>query len=174
MAASKNTIAALGLSAFLSMTATIGAPVSMLAEGTALTPYFDKIGKKVTWCTGETEVGYKEKFTYAECGALFKMRYGYYSMRVAYMYSDMAKQTVTPEMHAAATDLAYNVGLDAFKNSSMLAAFNAGAARQGCDAILLYKKAGGKDCSLPANKKVCGGIWDRRLTFHDLCVGGIQ
>ena len=168
------TIKKKGMAAFIALSTAIGAPATMLNEGVSLTPYFDRIGNKVTWCAGETEIGYKPKFTYSECGALFKIRYGYYSYKVAMMYNDTAQAIVTPEMHAAATDLAYNVGIEAVRKSSLMRHFNAGAAREGCKAILLYKYAGGVDCSLEASKRVCGGIWTRRLQFTDLCLGGVQ
>ena len=44
----------------------------------------------------------------------------------------------------AAVSLAYNVGVAAYCRSTARARFNAGAIRQGCDAILLWNKAGGR------------------------------
>lgn len=168
----RNTIATRGVATFMTMAATFGAPATMHKEGMELAPYYDKIGNKVTWCAGETEVGYKEKFTYEECGLLFHIRYGYYSMRVTMMYNDTAKALVTPEMHAAFTDMAYNVGLSSVERSTMMREANKGRAVPACNAILLYKFAGGKDCSLPENKRACGGIWSRRVEFNQMCLKG--
>jgi len=170
----KKTIARLGIAAFITLSASIGAPVTMHREGMVLSPYYDKIGNKVTWCVGETEVGKKDKFTYEECSLLYHVRYGYYSMRVTALYSDTARDVVTPPIHAAFTDMAYNVGFSALQRSTMIREANAGRLKQACDAILLYKYAGGRDCSLPENKRICGGIWTRRLEFHQMCLGGIQ
>ena len=89
------------------------------------------------------------------------------------MYNDTAKAIVTPEIHAAMTDMAYNVGLGTVEKSSMIKRLNSGDSKGGCNAILLYKLAGGKDCSLPANKKVCGGIWSRRQEFNKICLRGV-
>lgn len=169
----KNTIARLGLAAFITLSASIGAPMTMHGEGVELAPYYDKIGNKVTWCVGETEVGYKEKFTYEECGLLFHIRYGFFSMRVASMYNEKARAVVTPEIHAAVVDSAYNLGLGAIEKSTIMRRLNEGQAAPACQAILLFKRAGGKDCSLDENKRVCGGIWARRLEMNKLCMSGV-
>lgn len=39
-----------------------------------------------------------------------------------------------------------------------------------CEAILLYKMAGGVDCSTPGNK-VCGGLWKDRQRLRAMCLG---
>lgn len=160
---------AMGTAAFMTASALIGAPTTMNFEGLRLKPYYDSVGIK-TWCAGETEVGYKEEFTKSECELMYNIRYGYYSMRVMMMYNDVAQQLVTPEIHASITDMAYNVGVGTVEKSSMIRHINAGKPTQACDAILLYKKAGGYDCSIPGNK-VCYGVWDRRVRVNKLCKG---
>lgn len=167
----KNTLAARGLAAFIALAGMIGAPLTMNAEGMRLVPYYDSVGVK-TWCAGETEVGYKDKFTFSECSLLFNMRYGFYSMRVAMMYNDAAKKVVTPEIHAAMTDMAYNLGLGTVEKSSMMKRLNEGRPAPACEAIKLYKYAGGQDCSAPGNK-TCPGIWARRLQMTELCMSGV-
>lgn len=164
-------IKALGLGAFVTLSATIGAPMTLEFEGTKLAPYYDSVGVK-TWCTGETEVGYKEKFTKSECDFLYSVRYGYYSMTTQTYYNDRARGLITPEMHAAFTDMSYNVGLGAVKNSSMVRLINEGKPYQACAAILLYKKAGGQDCSIRNSN--CYGVWKRRLKMHTLCTGSLK
>lgn len=84
----------MGMAAFTAASATIGAPMTLHFEGMKLEPYYDSVGK-LTWCGGETQIGYKENFTFAECSALFKMRYGWYSMRTANLYNDLGAQYVT-------------------------------------------------------------------------------
>lgn len=165
-----NTFKAIGAAAFVTLAATVGAPVTLQNEGMKLVPYYDSVGVK-TWCVGETEVGYKKEFTKSECDFLYTIRYGYYSMRVAEFYSDIGKATVTPEMHAAFTDLAYNVGINAVKTSSAIRAVNSGDATAACDATLKYKFVGKTDCSKP--NKVCRGVWDRRVKMHALCTKGV-
>lgn len=169
----RQTIAKMGIRAFIAFVTVMGAPLTMYNEGVKLEPYFDKIANKVTWCAGETEVGYQEHFTFDQCSVLFKIRYGYFSTRVAMMYNQTGRENVTPEMHAAFTDTAYNIGLTGFQKSSMLRNANQNRPIEACNSILLYKKAGGYDCSTPGNK-ICPGVWDRRKRMHNLCLSGAK
>lgn len=157
---------------FLSMVIAIGSPLALKHEGMKLKPYYDSVGV-LTWCVGETEVGFKEEFTEQECNALFTMRYGFYAKAVYSMYNDTAKEIITPEFSAAMTDMAYNVGVSAVKRSSMMRNINAGDGVAACNSILKYKYAGGKDCSAPGNR-TCRGVWHRRLEMHELCLKGLE
>jgi len=168
---SKRTLLSMGAGAFITASALLGVPATLGSEGMKLKPYYDGSGIK-TWCVGETEVGYQESFTKSDCELLYNIRYGYYSMRVAEFYNDRAKSIVTPEMHAAIVDTAYNVGLGAVKKSSIIRRMNEGNASGACDAILLYKYVGKQDCSLAGNT-VCSGVWTRRLKMNTLCRRGI-
>ena len=159
-----------GFALVLASGAVIGGPLTLQHEGMKLAPYYDSVGVK-TWCAGETEIGYKEEFTQAECAALFSIRYGYYSERTALFYNEKAKKIVTPEIHAAFVDMAYNVGLGAVGKSSMIRDINAGNPVGACNSILLYKRAGGKDCSIRTNG--CYGVWLRRLKMNELCLKGV-
>lgn len=167
----KRTVATMGTAAFLGAVTLVGAPVTLLNEGVRLAPYYDSVGV-LTWCGGETEVGYKPQFTYDECSTLFKIRYGYYSERTLGFYNEKAKAVVTPEVHAAMTDMSYNIGLNGLKKSSMIAQLNLGNVQGACNSILLYYKAGGKDCRVRSNN--CYGVWERRLKMNKLCKGGLQ
>jgi lysozyme len=151
--------------------AAIGAPITLNNEGMKLVPYYDSVGVR-TWCGGETEIGYKEKFTEQECVKLFGVRYGYYSDRTAMFYNDVAKTVVTPEIHASMVDMSYNVGLPTVQKSSMIRELNAGRPANACAAILLYNKAGGLDCRVRSNN--CYGVWDRRLKIKKLCMKGLE
>lgn len=66
-------------------------------------------------------------------------------------------------------DFMYQYGLGAWKASSMRRHLLAGEYRQACDALLLYKRAAGFDCSKPGNT-VCPGVWTRQLERHASCV----
>lgn len=170
----KKTLAVIGTVGFLAAAGGIGAPMTLEKEGMKLKPYYDSVGVK-TWCVGETEIGYKESFTENECKRLFGMRHGFYSQSTVMMYNETGKANVTPEMHAAFTDMSYNVGIGAVKKSSMIRLVNEGKPRAACDAILLYKRAGKfKDCSKTKGmKNGCYGVWQRRLTMHKLCLKGL-
>lgn len=66
-------------------------------------------------------------------------------------------------------DWVYQYGTGAWAKSSMRTALLAGDYRAACDALLLYKKSGGHDCSIPGNK-VCAGVWTRQLKRHAQCL----
>lgn len=172
MAKFSNSLKSMGAAAFVTASAAIGAPATLSFEGMKLAPYYDSVGVK-TWCAGETEVGYKEKFTLGECSLLYNIRYGWYSFQTTLFYNDKANAVITPEIHAAITDMSYNVGLNRVKTSGMVRKLNEGKAREACNVILQYKYAGKYDCSIPGNK-VCWGVWDRRVKMNQLCLKGVQ
>ena len=70
---------------------------------------------------------------------------------------------------AAFTDLGFNIGERALSKSTPLRKLKYGDIDGACDGILLYKYAGGKDCSIRANG--CYGIWERRQAERRLCLG---
>lgn len=76
-------------------------------------------------------------------------------------------------LHQAEYDLymgwVYQYGNGAWSKSSMRQALLNGHYRAACDALLLYKKSGGYDCSTPGNKR-CAGVWTRQLERHQACV----
>ena len=39
-----------------------------------------------------------------------------------------------------------------------------------CNALLMYKRSQGRDCSLPENKRICGGVWTRQQGRHASCI----
>lgn len=67
-------------------------------------------------------------------------------------------------------DWIYQYGTGAWKSSSMRRELMAGNYKVACDALLLYKKSGGFDCSIPGNR-VCKGVWTRQLERHAACMG---
>lgn len=66
----------------------------------------------------------------------------------------------------------YQFGAGAWRKSTMLRELRAGHYREACDALLLYKFAGGRDCSQPANwgPQGCKGVWTRQLERHAACI----
>lgn len=151
---------------FLGMAGDKGAPMTAQFEGMVLENYIDVVGVE-TWCVGETQVGRLESgYTKEYCMSLFKQQFNQYSARLYDCYDQTAKENVTPAMHAAFTDVYYNTG--ARCNTSMIRALKANKPVKACDAMLLYKRAGGKDCSIRSNN--CYGVWDRRLKMHEVCM----
>lgn len=58
--------------------------------------------------------------------------------------TEMCTQPATDNQHAAMTCLAYNVGINNFRGSTVLRMHNAGNTEAAADAFLLWDKAGGK------------------------------
>ena len=65
-------------------------------------------------------------------------------------------------------DFMYQYGQGAWHKSSMRRLLLAGQHRQACDALLRWRFAGGKDCSVRQNG--CYGVWTRQLERHKKCV----
>lgn len=66
-------------------------------------------------------------------------------------------------------DWVYQYGTGAWSKSSMRRELLAGRYAQACDSLLLYKKSGGHDCSIPGNR-ICAGVWTRQLERHRKCM----
>ena len=66
-------------------------------------------------------------------------------------------------------DWVYQYGGGAWSKSSMRRELLAGRYPQACAALLLYKRSGGYDCSIPGNR-VCSGVWTRQLERHQKCM----
>lgn len=69
-------------------------------------------------------------------------------------------------------DFVGNFGLKNWKESSMRRLLMAGQFRQACDALLMWRRQGGRDCSLPENAgpQGCRGVWTRQQDRHARCV----
>lgn len=161
------TAASISAAAFLGLAGN-EAPMTAEFEGTVLANYYDGVGVE-TWCTGETQVGYKPdgNYTKEECAALFKEQFNAYSARTYSCYTEDMKQYVTPTMHATFADLNYNTGVKC--PNSVMSQLKLGEPVKACDGILRYKYAGGNDCSAPGNR-TCSGVWKRRIKTHGVCV----
>ena len=71
----------------------------------------------------------------------------------------------------ALVDGAYNLGIAAICKSGMVRNFKMGDYKAGCEYFLKYRFSQGKDCFLPENARVCGGIKKRREYEYRLCMG---
>jgi lysozyme len=83
------------------------------------------------------------------------------------------KRCVTAPLHQVEydtlVDFAYQYGVQATCNSSMVRQANAGRYAQACEAYTLYKFSGGFDCSIP-NNRVCSGVWKRNQERRAKCL----
>lgn len=66
-------------------------------------------------------------------------------------------------------DFTYNFGIGNWQSSSMLSNLKTGQYKQACKALLRYKFASGRNCSIRSNG--CYGLWTRQVERYDKCMG---
>ena len=86
------------------------------------------------------------------------------SLEGAYLY---------PAEYDLYVDFMYQFGISNWNGSSMRRHILAGEYRKACDALLMWKRSGGYDCSIPGNKR-CAGVWTRQLERHAKCLEAQQ
>ncbi|SFP39246.1 Phage-related lysozyme (muramidase), GH24 family [Geopseudomonas sagittaria] len=69
-------------------------------------------------------------------------------------------------------DFTGQFGIGNWRTSSMRRHLLDGEYRQACDALLKWRRQGGRDCSLPQNwgPKGCKGVWTRQQERHRKCL----
>lgn len=129
-------------------------------EGLRTKAYLDAVGIP-TICYGETEnVKLGDVKAKEECDNMLSVRLGYFSRQV----DAMIEPEISPQELAAYSSMAYNVGLGAFKGSTLLKKVNAGDRPGACDELPRWNKAGGK---------VLAGLVKRREAERALCRSGL-
>lgn len=70
----------------------------------------------------------------------------------------------------------YQFGTGNWSRSSMRQHLRAGQYREACDALLLWRRQAGRDCSLPQNwgPQGCKGVWTRQQERHAKCLAEQQ
>lgn len=63
----------------------------------------------------------------------------------------------------------YQYGTGAWEKSTMRRELLKSNYVAACNGLLLYKKSGGYDCSVPGNK-ICAGVWTRQQERHKACM----
>lgn len=130
-------------------------------EGTRLTPYRDVVGVW-TVCTGETRVPMR-RYSRAECDAMLRRAiesdYGLGVLRAVPAIQNR------PGPFVAAISLAYNIGVPAFAGSTVTRRFRAGDWQGGCEAFLMWDKAGGR---------AIAGLRRRREAERAVCLAGLR
>lgn len=130
-----------------------------LWEGKSNDPYRDIVGVQ-TVCYGETRVAMR-RYTDAQCADMLADGLGDFATVVLDRNPQLRDR---PHQLAAATSLAYNIGATAYWRSTVARRFSQGRWRDGCDAILLWNKAGGK---------VVRGLVRRRQAERAICLAGL-
>ncbi len=146
-----------GATAAIVAALSLSTPEIMRWEGKRNDPYRDIVGV-LTVCYGETQ-GVMRRYSDGECSAMLNRRveadYAAPILRCVPGFADR------PYPFAAGISLSYNIGTAAFCRSSSARFFNAGKWSLGCDALLLWNKAGGK---------VVRGLVNRREAERKLCM----
>jgi len=118
------------------------------------------MGKPWTICYGSTAgVQPGDRKSVEECKALLITELGTYA-------DGILACTIVPlpdERFVALTSFAYNVGIGAACQSSVIRLINQGRTREGCDALLRWNKAAGI---------VFPGLTKRRMKERELCLRG--
>jgi len=138
----------------------VAAPLVSWYEGKRNNAYLDAVGVP-TICyghTGTAKLG--QTLTDAECDALLEQDLG-----TAFAAVDRHTKVELPiERRAALASFVFNVGEEAFKNSTLLRKLNAGDAAGACAELDRWVYAGGK---------VLEGLVKRRATERELCEVGL-
>lgn len=126
-------------------------------EGLYTKAYRDPVGIP-TICYGHIEdVKMGDHFTVAQCKQMLLNDLPRYDEQV----KKCIKVPMSDGTHAALLSFTYNVGGGALCKSSVARKINRGDLRGGCDALLLYNKAGGR---------VLRGLERRRQEERKLCL----
>lgn len=146
----------------------IAAPFTAAHEGFKAQAHLDS-GGVATIGYGETEgVKMGDRITEPEAKKKFILKLGFFGMLIK---KAVGRNDMPPEVWAAATDLAYNVGWSAFKKSTLMQRLKAGDYLGACKQFVRWKFVAGKNCSFPDGN--CYGIITRRKSETALCLKGI-
>ena len=142
----------------------ISVPFIAEKEGKSNDPYLD-IAKIPTVCYGETRVPMR-RYTDEECKQMLEKAVKEVVTPVLEMTPSLLNK---PYALAAATSLAYNVGLTNYKNSTARKRFNAGNFAGGCSAIKLWDKA-----RVNGKLQTVKGLVNRRNDEYKICMQDVQ
>lgn len=150
----------LGGGAFLALALGLATPLVERWEGTRTDPYRDIVGV-MTVCTGETRAPMR-RYSSDECKTML-------DRTLAADWAPAVLKAVPalkdrPYQFAASISLAYNIGEVAFARSTVARRFKAGDWRGGCEAFLMWNRAGGK---------LVKGLDNRRRDERSLCLTGL-
>lgn len=130
-------------------------------EGTKQTTYRDPVNV-LTYCTGATEnAQWGKTYTLAECRA----QLDHDLARHAEGMMACIRVPMTDGQKTAYTDFTFNAGIAAFCGSTMARKTNAGDPVGGCNALLAWNKAGGRELR---------GLTLRRQAERDICLRGLK
>lgn len=159
----KKGMAAVALAAMLA----IATPFVADWEGKRNDPYIDAVGVK-TVCYGETRVAMR-RYSDGECLVMLRDGVEEFAREVAKAAPGIE---ASPYEWAAHTSLAYNIGVGAYRSSSVRRLFNAGDRVGACRFMRRYKFGGGRVITGLVYRREGEG---KRVGEYELClVGAVQ
>lgn len=150
-------------------TAAAGALVALTSsqEGVSLKPYDDRLaGNLQTVCFGETNVAMKS-YTLQQCKDMLSGSLAGYAEAVRDMTPGF--DSLTDGQKVSSIDLAYNVGLENYRGSTLRKRFGLKDFPGACSEFIKWRFVRGRDCAIAANN--CAGIYKRRLLERAACLG---
>lgn len=150
-----------GGAALVAAAVALAAPIVASFEGKRNSPYFDSVHIR-TVCRGHTGHIQERAYSDAECDALFRDDLASHAGPVAACTPGTVDK---PEILAAETSLAFNIGVARFCRSTAARRFNAGDMAGGCRAIGAFRFAGGRELT---------GLVRRRAAEVALCLRGVK
>lgn len=148
------------ISASVGASLVIATPFIADWEGKRNDPYNDIAGIR-TVCYGETRVQMR-RYSDAECLEMLEKAVGEFAHQVVKITPSLANR---PIQLAAATSLAYNIGIGAYKNSTVARQFNAGNYLAACESFKAWRMV-----TKNGKKVVSQGLVNRRMAEYKLCV----
>lgn len=150
---------AAGAAALIAAAVAIAAPLVGSFEGKRNMPYWDPVRIR-TVCRGHTGGIQERRYSDAECDQIFRVDLTAHANGVAACVPGIVAK---PEVMAASSSLAFNLGVRGFCKSTAARRFNAGDVVGGCRALGAFVYSGGR--KLP-------GLVRRRAAEVALCLRG--
>jgi len=138
----------------------LASPFIGVWEGKRNSPYRDIVGV-LTVCYGETRGVQNRYYSDAECRSMLDEGVGEFGEAVAARNPELVHY---PFQWAAATSLAYNIGIGAYSRSTVARRFDQGRWRSACNNFLAWRYAGGREIR---------GLVNRRKAEREMCLTDI-
>ena len=136
-------------------------------EGVRYVAYQD-VGNVWTICYGET-LGVKKGDTATPADCKSQLIAGL--LRHNAPFEKLPRQ-LPANVHLAALDFCYNVGVGNCTNSTLWRHLQTGRYDEACQQFTRWRYAAGRDCSIAGNN--CRGVWERRKLERDICTGAVS
>jgi lysozyme len=159
----KHGVIGVASAALIAAAAHLATPMTANFEGLWLTAKPDKLAYNLpTVCFGETEgVRIGDTYTKAQCLDMLEKKLPRYIESVAKCIT----AEITPETLAAYGSLTYNIGETAVCKSTAVRLYNAGDKVGGCNAFMMWTRAGGRELR---------GLKNRREAERKVCLAGLK